>query len=143
MPVFVDSNVLVYARDSSEPEKQPGAAAWVDRLWRTRGGRLSLQVLNEYYVTVTRKLTPGLEPDAARRDCRDLLAWHPVAIDPGLLESAWSIEDRFGFSFWDALIISAAHAANCDHLLTEDLEHGRDLDGVLVVDPFLVSPDSI
>ncbi len=140
MPTFVDTNVLVYARDSSETEKQPRAAAWIENLWRSEQGRLSNQVLNEYYVTVTRKLKPGLSPEAARSDCRDLLAWKPVTTDMSLVEAAWSIEDDFGLSFWDSLIVSAALAAECDHLLTEDLEHGRDLHGVRVIDPFRTSP---
>ena len=59
MTTFVDTNVLVYARDASEPDKQPRAEAWMQHLWRTRSGRTCVQVLNEYYVTVTRKLSPG------------------------------------------------------------------------------------
>lgn len=137
MPVFVDTNVLVYARDASEPQKQPRAAEWVEHLWRVREGRVSVQVLEEYYVTVTRKLKPGLPPEQARSDVRDLSAWRPVAVDPALVEAAWSIEDRFGLSFWDALVVAAARAAGCGHLLTEDLQHGSDIDGVLVVDPFV------
>ena len=71
--VFVDTNVLVYSRDSSEPTKQPVAEAWRRALWQSRAGRLSVQVLNEYYVTVTRKLTPGMPRDQAREEIEDLL----------------------------------------------------------------------
>jgi hypothetical protein len=66
VPVFVDTNVLVYARDASEPEKQPQAAAWIEHLWWTRTARLSFHVLQEYYATTTRKLKPGLTPDQTR-----------------------------------------------------------------------------
>lgn len=139
MPVFVDTNLLVYARDTSDPTKHARAAEWMRHLWETGDGRLSIQVLQEYYVTVTRKLRPGLSKDAARADVQDLSAWRPAAIDVESLEVAWSIEDRFGLSFWDSLIVAAAHVAGCEVILTEDLQHGMDLDGVRVVDPFRTS----
>jgi predicted nucleic acid-binding protein len=136
VPVFVDTNVLVYARDASEPEKQPQAAAWVEHLWKTGTGRLSFQVLREYYATTTRKLKPGLEPEQARADVRDLLAWRPLPVQPEVLEEGWSLEDRFGLSCWDALIVAAAKIAGCEHLLTEDLQAGADFEGLFVVNPF-------
>jgi predicted nucleic acid-binding protein len=136
VPVFVDTNVLVYARDASEPEKQPQAAAWIDHLWRTRTARLSFQVLQEYYATTTRKLKPGLSPEQARADVRDLLAWRPVTVGPEVLEGSWAIEDRFGLSCWDALIVAAARFARCEYLLTEDLQDGAAFEGLLVVNPF-------
>lgn len=124
MPVFVDTSVLVYDRDASERAKQPRAHAWLQHLWRSREGRLSVQVLQEYYVTVTRKLSPGLDPDAARQDVRALRSWRPLPMTGDLIDNAWKIEDRFGLSFWDALIVAAAGAAGCDRLLTEDLQDG-------------------
>lgn len=136
MSVFVDTNVLVYARDTAAVDKQASAQHWMDRLWQTGSGRLSTQVLNEYYVTVTRKLDPGMATDDARADVRDLLAWRPLAVDGELVTEAWSIEDRFGFSHWDALIVAGARALGCDQLLTEDLHDGQDLDGLVVVNPF-------
>ena len=136
MPVFVDTNVLVYARDSSEGEKHERADAWVQHLWRRADARLSVQVLQEYYVTVTRKLRPGLSPEAVRADIKELTAWRPVESRPALLDAAWAIEDRFEISFWDALIVAAAHEAGCSHLLTDDLPTGMDFDGVVIVDPF-------
>jgi len=143
VPVFVDTNVLVYARDASEPEKQPQAAAWIDHLWRTRTARLSFQVLQEYYATTTRKLAPGLTPEQARADVRDLLAWRPVSVGTELLEAAWSVEDRFGLSCWDALIVAAARIAGCEYLLTEDLQHGAELEGLQVVSPFRAAAGSL
>jgi predicted nucleic acid-binding protein len=140
VPVFVDTNVLVYARDAAQPEKQSRAAQWLEHLWSSRQGRLSFQVLDEYYVTVTRKLRPGLAPEEARQEVRDLLAWRPVVIDAGVVQGAWTAQDRYGFSFWDALIVSAAQVAGCDHLLTEDLSHGQQLDGLEVVSPFAAPP---
>jgi predicted nucleic acid-binding protein len=143
MTTFVDTNVLVYARDAGQPAKQPVARQWLDHLWATGSGQLSTQVLTEYYVTVTRKLRPGMAADDARADVRDLLAWKPLATTPEIVLAAWRIEDRFGLSHWDALIVAAAQAGGCRHLLTEDLHDGQDLDGMIVLNPFLHGPDEI
>lgn len=134
--VFVDTNVLVYFRDSTEPEKQAAAAEWMADLWETGDGRLSAQVLREYYVTVTAKLDPGLSPAEAREDVLAFRAWDPLEADLGLLEDAWAVEDRYGLSFWDALIVAAAWRLECGILLTEDLQDGQDLDGLVVRNPF-------
>lgn len=136
MPIFVDTNVLVHSRDTADPNKHAIASEWMRHLWETGEGRLSIQVLQEYYVTTTRKLQPGLSTDAARADVEDLSAWRPVVIDGDGLRVAWTLEDRFGFSFWDSLIVAAAHMASCDVLLTEDLQHEADIDGVRILDPF-------
>lgn len=140
MPVFVDTNVLVYARDASQPTKQPQALAWLEHLWRTRSGRVSFQVLHEFYVTVTMKLDPGLPPEDARTDVRNLLAWRPVALDDAVLERAWSLEDRHSLPFRDALIVAAAQAAGCGQCLSEDLTDGESYGGVEVVNPFSHHP---
>jgi predicted nucleic acid-binding protein len=143
VPVFVDTNVLVYARDASDPERQATAAAWIEHLWTTAAGRLSIQVLQEYYVTTTRKLDPGLPSDEARQDVRDLAAWRPVRIDEAIVEAAWRLEDRYELSFWDSLIVAAAQAAACEALLTEDLQHGLDIDGLRIADPFQTEVGSL
>lgn len=140
MTTFMDTNVLVYARQADETVKQPVAAGWLAHLWDSNEGRVSAQVLNEYYVTVTRKLDPPVTVADARADVADLAGWQPVGIDSDLVAAAWDIEDRYGFHFWDALVVAAAQAAGCDTLLTEDLQDGQDLDGVVVVNPFLHPP---
>lgn len=140
MPIFVDTNVLVYARDTTDPSKHARASEWLAHLWERGEGRLSLQVLQEYYVTTTRKLRSGLEAEDARADVLDLAAWSPVVADAQTVAAAWSVEDRFGLSFWDALIVAAAQVARCDVLLTEELQHDMDLDGVRVADPFRLAP---
>lgn len=142
-PVFVDTNVLVYARDASEPDKQSRAADWIGQLWERRRGRLSTQVLQEFYVTVTRKLDPGMAPQEARRDVRDLLAWRPVPMEPVLIQRAWDVQDRFDFSFWDALIVAAAQFSGCRYLLTEDLSADQEVDDLRVVDPFAATFDQL
>ncbi|MDT8451000.1 MAG: PIN domain-containing protein [Wenzhouxiangellaceae bacterium] len=138
--VFVDTNVLVYARDASEPSKQPQAAEWMASLWRSKRGRLSTQVLSEYYQTVTRKLDPGLDRETARADVEDLMRWNPTPIDDDTLAGAWMLEDRFALSWWDALIVAAARQNGCRHLLSEDLQHGQVFDDVEVVNPFSAAP---
>ncbi len=139
--VFVDTNVLVYLRDSQDPEKQRAAAEWMGLLWETRSGRISPQVLQEYYVTVTARLRPGLSREEAREDVLALRSWHPPHPTPALMEGAWQEEDRWGLSFWDSLIVASAKLQGCAILLTEDLSHGQDLDGLLVTSPFRSSPE--
>ena len=141
--VFVDTNVLVYQLDRREPDKQAQASAWLDHLWASRSGRISFQVLQEFYVTVTRKLAPGLEPEAARKIVRALWSWRPVAVDERIFVAAWGLQDRFRLSWWDALIVAAARSAECSYLLTEDLQHGQDLDGLRIVNPFQTSPEDL
>jgi predicted nucleic acid-binding protein len=139
-PVFVDSNVLIYCHDSGAPEKQARASAWMQYLWRSRRGRLSLQVLQEFYVNATQKLKPGLNRALARKEIQDLTAWRPVLNNSFVLWAAWDLQDRFGLSLWDSLIVAAAQASGCRILLTEDLQHGQDLEGLRVTNPFLESP---
>lgn len=141
--VFVDTNVLVYSRDASEPEKQKQAMEWMARLWRDQTGRLSFQVLNEFYVTVTSKLQPGMDPERAREDMRLLLAWRPIPVDARVVEGAWRIQDLYRLSWWDALIVSAAEVGDCRYLLTEDLQEALGLGNVKVVNPFRTSSESI
>jgi predicted nucleic acid-binding protein len=139
-PVFVDTNVFVHLRDSRDAEKQRRAAEWIGYLWESRLGRLSVQVLHEYYVTVTAKLDPGLPVEEAQEDILALGAWTPLPLTVPLTEDAWDIQSRWGFSFWDAMVVAAARAQRCGLLLTEDLSHDQDLDGLRVVSPFLEGP---
>jgi predicted nucleic acid-binding protein len=140
---FVDTNILVYYRDASEPDRQPRAREWFAALWRHGCGRTGIQVLNEYYLTVTRKLRPGLTEEEAWRDVEDLLAWQPVVVDAAVMRKARTATQRFSLSWWDALIVAAAQGCGCDYLLTEDLQDGQDLDGTLVVNPFHHLPEEI
>jgi predicted nucleic acid-binding protein len=138
--VFADTNVLVYSRDTTEPDKCRQARAWMTHLWTTRTGRLSSQVLQEFYVTVTEKLNPRLDRESARREVRSLAAWRPVPIDGRVLEAAWQMQDRHRLSWWDALIAAAARIGGCTYLLTEDLQDDQLLDTIRIVNPFRVSP---
>ena len=105
-------------------------------LWETRRGRLSWQVLQEYYVTMTTKLALPRSPEAVREDILSLRSWNPVGPDGEIMELAWTVQDRFGLSWWDALIAAAAIRSGCRWLLTEDLPEGQDIMGLTVVSPF-------
>jgi predicted nucleic acid-binding protein len=133
---FVDTNILVYARDAAEPIKQKQALAWLERLWEEHSGRTSYQVLQEYYVTVTRKFSPGLSITDARDDVRALQTWNPCVIEKNVVDGAWSIQDRYQFSWWDSLIVSAAQVIGCQILLTEDLQHDQKIDELTIINPF-------
>ncbi len=135
---FVDTNILVYGFDDSDPAKRDRAQLVMRHLWETRSGRLSHQVLHEFYVTVTRKLKPALSRSEARAEVEDLLDWKPLRPSAALLKQAWQIEDRHGFSWWDSLIVAAAIAQDCSTLLTEDLQHGLQIDKLRVANPFHV-----
>ena len=136
MLAFVDSNVLIYRHDRDDKARQARAQELLELLWTRRCGRISVQVLSEFYVVTTRKLASPLDRGLARAELRQLETWGPVPLSAPLRERAWSIEDRYGLSWWDALIVSAAAQAGCGLLLTEDLQDGQVLDGVKVVNPF-------
>jgi predicted nucleic acid-binding protein len=133
---FVDTNVLAYAHDRSETHKQPVAQARLEALWRERTGALSTQVLQELYVVVTRKLARPV-PHATARSLVALYAeWPVVPVDVAHVLAASDLEERHSLSFWDALIVEAARRAGNARLLTEDLQHGREIGGVTVENPF-------
>lgn len=142
-PVFVDTNVLVYRFDSTEQDKQERCERWIERFWADGTGRLSTQVLQELYVTLTRKLDHPLEPAQAQTIVRSLFAWKPVGVGRATLEGAWRLQEGYSLSWWDALIVAAAQDAGCSFLLTEDLSHGQLLDGVRVVNPFRTEPGDL
>jgi predicted nucleic acid-binding protein len=139
--VFVDTNVLIYALDPSDPKKYSAAQVWRSELWRTHRGRVSIQVLQEFYVKAAQKWPKSR--DQVRAEVQDLLAWNPVSMDYPLIELGWRLQDRFQLSFWDALIVAAAKTVGSRHLLTEDLQPGQNLDGVHVTNPFQTDPSAI
>jgi predicted nucleic acid-binding protein len=136
LTTFVDTNVLAYAHDVSERARQPVARALLDELWRTRSGALSTQVLQEFYVVATRKFVPAMARSAARNIVASYSAWPVVGVDTALILSASALEERHRLSFWDALIVEAAHRAGAARLASEALQAGRRLRGVAIVNPF-------
>jgi predicted nucleic acid-binding protein len=141
--VFVDTNVLVYRHDSTEPAKQEQATAWIGKLWETHSGRISVQVLQEFYATVTHKLRPGLDREMARELLEPYQAWQPLAMSSSLLRDAWRVEDLYSLSWWDSLIVAAAHRCGSEFLLTEDLSHDTEIGSVKIISPFKVAADDV
>ncbi len=136
---FVDSNILVYARDLDQGLKQQTALRCVTVLWRERTGRTSVQVLSEYYVTLTRKLKPGVKAEDAWDDVQALMSWEPQPIDVEVLQRARDIERRYRTSWWDATIVAAAQAQSCTVLLSEDFQDGMTFGQLAVRNPFASS----
>src|SRR5262249_5385557 len=134
--VFVDTNVFVYRRDAGYPAKQTVAADWISRLWRERTGRTSMQVVSEYYVTLTRKLVPRIDAADAWGDVEDLLSWQPAVLDDKLIRVARDVAQRHHLSWWDSMIVASAQIQDCRLLLSEDLQDGGDYGGVIVRNPF-------
>jgi predicted nucleic acid-binding protein len=133
---FVDSNVLIYAFDVDAGDRHELAKRTLKRLWNEKSGVVSMQVLQEFYWNVTRKIATPLRKDAARRIVRQYARWC-IQTGPGDIEVAFSIEDRAQIGFWDALIVAAAIKAGAKRILTQDLNHGQRIAGVLIENPLL------
>jgi predicted nucleic acid-binding protein len=133
---FVDTNVLVYAHDVTAGDRHVKARSLIEELWRSRDGCLSVQVLQEFFVTTTRKIPKPLEIPAAARIVGDLARWHvhaPVADD---VVAAIDLHRQTHVSFWDAMILRSAKQLGCQIVQSEDLNPGQDYEGVQVRSPF-------
>jgi predicted nucleic acid-binding protein len=135
--VFVDTNILVYAHDLDASNKHDQATEIVSQLWESRNGVLSTQVLQEFYVTLTRKVSSTLSKLEARKLVQKYSHWHLVLNDPSIIIQASEIEESNNISFWDALIVSAAYSQNVPTILTEDLNHGQIIEGIFIRNPFI------
>ena len=133
--VFVDTNVLLYALDPRDPVKRSAAGIWLERCWGDRSGRVSTQILNELYANL-RRVAPGYDADAARQHVRRYRAWSPWPVDDSTVDLAWKIEERVSIGYWDALVVAAAQQQGCTYLLTEDLQGGRVIDELTILNPF-------
>ena len=131
---FFDTNILVYADDKSSPTKQRRAVALVaeHRIYGT--GVVSLQVLQEYFVTVTRKL--HVDAQIARRKVELLAEFDVAAPEVADILAAIDLHRLHGLSFWDALVLRTAKQAGCGVLFSEDFQHARQMDGIRIVNPF-------
>ena len=139
--VFVDTNVLLYSEDGAHRAKQARAVEWLHALWLRRLGRLSTQVLNEFYANATHKIKPPMPQGDARAEVRRYQRWQPWLLDHATVETAWSVQSRFGLSYWDALIVAAALAQGCRYLLSEAMQHLQVMDQMQIINPFLVGPE--
>jgi predicted nucleic acid-binding protein len=138
--VFVDTNVLLYAQDPRDAAKRGSAQRWLAWCWDGQRARISTQVLNELYVNL-RRVAPRLPVDAARALVRRYRLWNPWLVDESTVDIAWQLQDHASVSYWDALMIAAARQQGCGYLLTEDLQHEQTIDGVHILNPFLVGPE--
>ena len=133
---FIDTNILIYAHDTAAGEKHERAKALVEELWETRAGVVSTQVLQELAVNLRRKSKNPPDAKATREIVSDYLAWQVVVNGADSILEALEIEARYQVSFWDALVIQAAHAAGADILYSEDLSNGQLYGDVTVRNPF-------
>jgi predicted nucleic acid-binding protein len=134
--VFIDSNILIYAHDLDAGPKRVAAARVLEDVWEEGTGVISTQVLQEFYVNVTRKIPNPLPLARARGIVENYLFWPIETNDSATILHASEIEERHLLSFWDALIVAAACRAHAEKILTEDLAHGQRLEGVLIENPF-------
>jgi predicted nucleic acid-binding protein len=130
---FFDSNILVYADDKATPAKQRCAIDLVAEHRRSRTGVVSLQVLQEYFVTVTKKL--HVDAAVARRKVELLAEFDVASPDVADILAAIDLHRLHRFSFWDALVLRAAKQAGCSVLFSEDMQE-REIDGLQIVNPF-------
>ena len=142
MPAFVDTNVLVYAEDRDAGSKHTIARELVTDLWHSGEGVLSIQVLQEFFVNVTRKVSRPLALEDAFAIVEQYLTWRVVENTGDLLLGGIRLASTLKISFWDALMVQAARVANCDRLWTEDLNHGQRIGDLVIVNPFLPDPSS-
>lgn len=133
---FVDTNILLYAYDPGAGERHAQARELVGRLGRERQGALSIQVLQEFYVNLTRKIATPLTPDDARARLRVLSRWRSHSPLPHDVVAAAELAERHQLSFWDAMIVRSAVELGCTTLWTEDLNSGQEITGVTVASPF-------
>jgi predicted nucleic acid-binding protein len=134
---FVDSNVLVYSFDLRSDEKSKKARELLDELWKEKVGCVSLQVLQEFFVSVTTKLPAPLSSPEAARKVSHFAEWTLHQPDKNDLQAAVDLHQLLRISFWDAMIVQSARRLGCRILWTEDLNHGQVYAGVAVRNPFL------
>jgi len=136
---FVDTNILLYAHDTSAGSKHERARELLERLWDTREGCVSVQILQEFFVNVTKKIPKPLDAAAAKDIIADLSRWHmhvPAADD---VLGAIGLHQRYGISFWDSMMVRSAVEMGCGVIYSEDLNHGQSYDGARVENPFLAT----
>lgn len=132
---FVDTNILIYAHDMDAGEKQQVAKGVLRELWSERTGVLSMQVLQEFYVNVTRKIATPLPKDVARLVVTSYAIWC-AETTPSEIAAAFRIEDESQIGFWDALIVSSAEKSGASRILSEDLNAGQRIAGIRIENPF-------
>jgi predicted nucleic acid-binding protein len=136
--VFVDSNILIYAHDSDAGPKRDRAVEKLRELWESGTGTLSVQVLQEFYVNVTKKLATPVSRATAREVVSSYGAWVKEPTTPDTVLRAIDIVDMAQIMFWDALIIACAEEVDAKHIYSEDLNAGQTIAGIKIVNPLKV-----
>lgn len=139
--VLLDTTVLLYCVDDQDLAKRDRAREWVAACWTRRCGRISVQVLNEFYSQARKKFASAIAAGDARAEVRRYQHWKPWQVDHPTVETAWAIESRYGLTYWDALVVASAQQQGCRYVISEDLPHGQQIDSVQILNPFLVGPD--
>lgn len=134
--VFIDTNVLVYAFDADAGHKFKKAQSILRDCWDNQSGSLSTQVLQEFYVTVTRKLANKMDKQSARNILQVYKAWSVHSTTPEDIIDASEFEDRYKLSFWDSLIIVVAQKTGAETLYSEDMQDGQKFSALTIVNPF-------
>lgn len=134
--VFVDTNVIVYAYDKDAGDKHRVAVNIMTDLWQSGLGTISTQILQEFFVTLTKKIPAPLDISVVRETIRRLSRWDVVLIDVDTIISATELQERYKFSFWDSLIIASAIAGGARTILSEDLADGQIIQSVTIKNPF-------
>ena len=135
---FVDSNVLLYWIGPATESKRTAATIWISSLWNHEAGRISWQVIQEFYSNATGKLR--VPPALARYSAEQLMAWDPEAPSLAMLRRAWHWCDKAQINYWDAMIVAAAEQSGSRWLLSEDFQTGRTFGEVTVLNPFERAP---
>ena len=140
--VFVDTNVLLYARDDRYPDKQKAAAHWLATLARRDALIVSPQILGELHNAILRGKVVVGEGEMQRMTAA-LQPFSHGATDLELIGQAWKIRNETTFQWWDCVILAAAIRAGCRYLLSEDYQHGRTVRGTTILNPFAVGPEAV
>jgi predicted nucleic acid-binding protein len=134
---FVDTNILVYAEDKDEGEKHKKARDLILKLWDSGGGVVSIQVLQEFFVTVTRKVKKPLKPETAQKIVEQYLTWRVIENTGSLLLAGIQLSQSSRLSFWDALVVQAAMSSGCEVLYSENLSHAQAFNKLRIINPLL------
>ena len=132
---FVDTNILMYAHDTTAGAKHQRARALVEELWRDRSGVVSTQVLQELCVNLRRQAGRPLDSKATRDILADYLSWRVVVNGGDSILEALELQERYQISFWDALVVGAAESSGADVLYSEDFSDGQSYGSVRAVNP--------
>ena len=135
--IFLDSNIIIYAYDKSDPERQKKAQQILKEAFQNENGILSSQVCSEFFVVVTRKIKNPISSMDAKTIIASLSFLQVEEIDLPLVKRAIETHIQFKISYWDSLIVSTAERAGCTIILSEDLNHGQIINGVEINNPFV------